>query len=137
MVVQYCYVAKELTLDKILTDFTVWELHLYQNDYTPDNASETSDFDECDFSGYTAFGITWGTILPDGDGNAASIALVISFQHDGGVTPNDVYGWYLIGAGGSGDVTFYAERFADAPRTMANLGDIINITPQMIQGECP
>jgi len=137
MAVVYTYEAKEKSLNDLLSTLQTFQMRLFQNDFTPDNDSVDADFDQCDFSGYNQIGPTWGAVLPDGDGNAATIALVCVFAHDGGGTANDVYGWYLIGDEGGPTIVLYAERFGDAPRVMDTLGDVISITPTMIQGSCP
>lgn len=101
-----------------------WRIVLFQNDYDPLIDSEWADLDEADFDGYAratpAFG-AWGVA---GD-TASSEADAVQFIHDGGGTPNDVYGWALIDIAPATPELWALDRFSGAPLRMEFNGDTI------------
>lgn len=102
---------------------------LFQSNTTPSASTVLADLTECNFSGYAAVSVTWGTVAQDGGGKASMTGTQIDFTHDGGGTPNDVYGWYLY-FDNAGAVSLLAiERFASPPVVMDDNTDIISITP--------
>jgi len=137
MGVIYPFDGKEDHLQRIIDSSATVEIRLFKNNFTPDNDTVFGDFDECDFSGYGWVGSGYGAITENGDGNAETVLALCSFAHDGGGTANDVYGWWMTAPHGGANDVWFCERFADAPRTMATLGDIINVTPAITQGDCP
>lgn len=94
-----------------------WRMQLYQNNYTPVQGSTLADFVEADFSGYTGpqaiIGWSTPTIV---SGHAKSLANMIQWTFGGGVTTNNIYGYYVI-SNTSGQLVF-AERDPGAPKLM-------------------
>lgn len=100
-------------------------LKLYQNNITPAEGDTAATYTEATFSGYASVSLTgasWG---------AASGGTITNtertFTHNGGVTSNSIYGYYVVQA--TSGTLLYAERDAAAPFTIANNGDNIKITP--------
>lgn len=100
------------------SDLPNFTLHLYDNDYTPDDDTTASDFTEATFTGYAAI-----AILRSEFGAPAIIAHVAyitrtpvpSFECTAG-GPDLVYGWYLLTD--DDDTVIAAQRF-DVPRSMS------------------
>lgn len=109
---------------------------LFVNDYTPAVDDEFADYDPAGFSGYQVVTINWGAITINGDDNAEMTGSLCQFVHDGGVTSEDCYGWYIYDTSSGPEELIASERFADAPRSMAVLDDTIDVTPKIVQGEC-
>lgn len=106
-------------------------LHLYKNNFTPAITSVAGDFTEADFSGYAPYdfsagGQNWPAAAADGSNNAESAHAIIDFIHNGGGTPNDIYGWYIVDGAGN---LIAAERLPGAPFTCAVLGAKVSVTP--------
>lgn len=137
MAVVYPYEGRERDLSTILANSGIYVLRLFQNDISPDVDTVLTDFDDADFSGYASVTLTLSAIFRNGDDNAETVALLAQFAHNGGGTANDIYGWYLTNMAGGIEALVYCERFGDAPRVMDTLGDIINVTPSIAQGDCP
>lgn len=99
-----------------------------------DTTLATLDAAEADFSGYSPVARTdWTTVTTDGGGNAFTQCGSVNFQHDGGGTSNDIYGWYAEdGYGG----LVCCEEFG-APVTMNDNSDIITILPKLFAREGP
>lgn len=100
------------------------QIRLYKNDYTPVAGSTLANFTEADFSGYSSLTLTGGSnaVMDGGRAKVGYSARV--FTHDGGVTANQIYGYYVQNSGGD---LLFAERDPDAPRTMAVLNDTIAV----------
>ena len=106
-------------------------LHLYQNDYTPLTSSVAGDFTECTFSGYAAYdfaagGQNWPSAGLDGSNNAQSVHTDVEFEHNGGATANDVYGYYMLDGGGD---FICGERYAGAPFNINAVGQKFTVSP--------
>jgi len=103
-------------------------IRLFKNNLTIDQNTVLADFTEADFSGYAEVSRnTWTTPATDSDGNAYTQCASAVFQHNGGVTANTIYGWYLID--GNGDLVL-GEKFA-ASKSMSTISDIITIAPKI------
>ncbi len=119
----------------MLTDYLTsasYRLRLYQNNYTPVAASVLGDFTAATFSGYAqatlAAGIPpWSTPADDGAGRALSFSTLITFANSTGAVGNNIYGYYIVDAGGT--KLFWAERFAGAPIDMTTAGKTLNVVP--------
>lgn len=101
------------------------EVGLFQNDLTPDIDTGPGDVVDADFSGYgllTANNWTGAFIFGDG---AKSTSDLLQFEHDGGATDNDIYGYYV---NLDGDLV-WLERFDAAPVVMAAGSPPIIIIP--------
>lgn len=116
-----CQAGNVQLLDVVSVEYAVGgsvgivTLKLYKNDVTPGLDSVESDFDEADFDGYADFDLTWPVgpyINPTGQ--AEIQAPSNNWTPTGAVTPNTVYGYYLVDSGGD---LIGGERF-DSPRAM-------------------
>ena len=95
-----------------------------------DTVLSTLDADEADFSGYGT-GVTradWSSPVTDGGGNAYTFCSSVTFQHDGGVTGNTIYGWYMVD--GDGDLVC-CEEFASSYTMDSELSAPITFTPKI------
>lgn len=117
-------------LDDNRTTRNTYTLRLFKNNYTPTVSSVAGDFTECDFSGYAAQGTTgWGAAFAaSGNTRGESDDTVHLFQHDGGATANDVYGFYLTNGAGA---YVYGEKNPAGPVTMNDATDIYAVVPRL------
>lgn len=95
-----------------------WTLHLFKNDYTPDDDSVLVDFTESTFTGYATVPILRAEMgAPAIDTNVAYTTrdTAPEFTCSGG-SPENAYGWYLTSD--DDDTVIFAQRF-DTPRVMA------------------
>jgi hypothetical protein len=98
-------------------------LRLYQNNYTPVEASVLANFTEATFSGYASnASVNFGSASEVANKAQVTDAAARVFTHNGGATANTVYGYYYATA----LKVILAERFA-APVSMATAGDNISI----------
>lgn len=108
---------------------TDWEIHLFQNDYSPGPGSELTDYEECDFAGYTAEPLDmtgWGsTTIADHVAQTAQVTPAEFTADDPIGATQTVYGYYI-----TDDVGEYhwGERFA-TPKVMDS-GDVLQVTAQ-------
>jgi len=118
-------VGERALLDQLL-DAAGYEVHLYQNDYTPVDATVIGDLDEADYSGYAEQIATgWTAAVTTPLGRAISFADEMNFAHDGGGTDNTIYGYYVLAPTGS---LAWVERFL-GPITMADASDAFDLIP--------
>lgn len=120
----------EITLLKLMTGVLTggtWIFRLYQNNITPGDSDVLGTYTEATFSGYTEVTITWATIVTNSTtGKAEAIGPVNpQFDHDGGGTSNNIYGYYVIYDDTVTEHLCYSERFSDAPRVMDTNDDSI------------
>lgn len=124
----------------IADGFVNYKLRLFQNDFTPAQGDSVGAFTEADYSGYSEQPLTFGAIVLNADEQAESTALYTVFAHDGGATPNEIFGWYIVHNDGGGDVIMHSERLvgpSDPGIPMEDIGDTIQVTPRKLQGNCP
>lgn len=98
-------------------------LHLYTNDYTPDETSTLSSFTEVSGFGYAPITMSpsdW-TLVAGDPTVATAVEKMWSFTGN----PGGIYGYYVTG-NTSGKV-YWAERFTNAPIIIQNIGDRIYI----------
>ena len=104
-------------------------LKLYRNDLTPGPATELGDFNDANYSGYAAQEPeNWTAPVDDGTGRAISEADTLTFTHNGGGVANNVYGYYVVNAGGD---LLWCERFGTAPLVMASAADSFTLRPKL------
>lgn len=102
---------------------------LFQNNYTPVAGSVAGDFTECTFSGYGAGQTITGWASAAVTGSIASAAAAaLTWTHNGGGTSNNIYGMYVVDAGG---VLIWAERDPAAPFAISANGQTYTVTPQL------
>lgn len=71
-------------------------LGLYQNNIIPTDETTLADLSVATFSGYGMETIAeFGPPIQNVDGTASIVAPLVQFEHDGGITPNTIYGGYL------------------------------------------
>jgi len=102
-------------------------LRLYRNDQTPVDTHTSSDYTEANFTGYAAVTLTgssWSV-----SGGVSSYAQQ-SFTSSAGSQNQDVYGYYMTQT--SSGLLVYAERFTNGPYNIADNGDVIRVTPQIL-----
>lgn len=136
MVVEVPNIGEESMLATLKTEWQAnTTLRLFQNDFVPDDASEKGDFTECTFSGYAGESLTaWGAITQNADNRAEMVHPEKTFNHDGGGTANNVYGWYVTNDNDADEVLF-AERFPGGVRVLNDATDDIKITVTFTLGE--
>lgn len=140
MAVVYPHQARLMDLERLMNgDPTVW-IMLFKAD--PGNPPPIDvvfgDLVEADFSGYSAISVSPGSApVINGDDNAETIFDLAQFEHDGGGTDNDVYGWAAYMVWDSVNQLLAIERWATGPRTMEPGADPIRVTLVKTQGGCP
>lgn len=120
-------------LDKLLKDALSTNensiLRLFKNDYTPVNATTSTDFTEADFTNYvvkTLLRATWNAAVTNGSGKAESSYGSTPLAWTCGASGNTVYGYWVQGA--TSNKVLWAERFGTS-RTLAQ-DDVLNIQPK-------
>lgn len=103
-------------------------LRLFQNNFTPNNASQLSDFTVADFAGYANITLTGGswTTTPGAPSVAAYAEQTFTRTTTGAV--QTIYGYYIVNAGGT-KVWAY-EKFATA-QAVTSAGSTIRVTPRI------
>lgn len=105
-------------------------LRLFKNNITPADTDAAGAFTEATFTGYGAITLTGASWGAPSEGDPSSIAYAEqTFTSSADQATENVYGYYLTRAS-SGRIAA-AERFADAPYGITNLGDNIKITPTL------
>jgi len=117
------------------------EIRLFTNDQNASCEQVDGDYTEADFTGYAA--------VPVGGVNPCAGILQIGLDEDGvptiyldqqtftvgagPVTPNTVYGWYIVveGSGLVDPALLAVRRFANGPFSMADTGDQLKVSGQM------
>lgn len=99
-------------------------VHLFKNNFTPDQDSVRADFTEADFTGYTTFLWAVGSGFEGADDKAHLNPATPFFTGPTDLVPQDIYGWYATWPNASAEV-FLAARFAGAPITMSSPADTI------------
>lgn len=102
-------------------------LHLYQNNYTPVEASVLGNFTEATFTGYSSVALTsWSLpVLTSPYQQITSAAVPFTVGTVG--TGNNIYGYYVTD--GSGNV-LWAERDGNAPIAMSTTGAQYTVIPR-------
>jgi hypothetical protein len=99
-------------------------LKLFKSNTTPAITDTAATYTEATFPGYAAITLTGGTW---GAAAARSIAYAQQTFTCSGVSTDDIYGYYVIGA--TSTVLYYAERDATAPFSVRVAGDAVKVTP--------
>jgi hypothetical protein len=100
---------------------------LFQNDQSYFPEITMAQIEPCDFSGYIGLRnlATWGGVSLDGV-RARVEHVEILWHHDGGSTPNYVFGYYVVNASGT---LVYLERKAGDPGVMDASGQVYRVVP--------
>jgi len=104
------------------------KLRLYQNNYTPTEADDISDYTEATFSGYAAATIgTWNAATYGGGEAEAEATTAHTFTNSTGAVGNDIYGYYVTDSAGT--VLYWAQRATSPPLSLQLAGEAVTITP--------
>lgn len=101
------------------------QMRLYQNNYTPVDASVLADFMIATFSGYASVAVTMGAPVSAANKAKSTATSASVFTHNGGGTMNTIYGYYIVDT--VLNEVLWAERFGSS-QTMGNNGDQISCT---------
>lgn len=133
MAVQFVDLFERQALDRAISFTHVAKVRLFKNDWDPEDDDDISDPEECDFSGYGEVDMDMSADWFDASTTAGvttkTANRIFRFQHDGGGTANDVYGWYVVSNDGS--ELWFAERFAGAPITLSAAPQKIDLVPEL------
>lgn len=105
--------------------------HLFKADIADDLDNVLSDYDtnEADYSGYGAIGVTDFSIAATSSGITYILASGLLYQHNGGGTANDIYGYYVTNSDDS--ELLWVERFP-VEKTMDTIASIIQLVPRLV-----
>jgi hypothetical protein len=104
-------------------------LRLFKNDITPTSTMTLTDYTEATFTGYSAVTLSSGSWnVSSSDTAYAEYAAGVPFTCTQ-TTSENVYGFYLTGAGSS--ALYWSERFDVAPRTITYVGDSLSPRPKI------
>jgi hypothetical protein len=104
-------------------------LRLFKSNTTPGETDTAATYTEADFTGYAAITLTPSSwTVTEGAPSDASYPQQ-TFTSSANQTVQQVYGYYLTRVT-SGRIA-WAERFADGPYPVANLNDLIKVTPKI------
>jgi hypothetical protein len=78
------------------------------------------------YTGYAAVVITWATPSVARDGSVEVISQAITFRPTDAVTPNVIYGVFILDT--TGDFLYFAGNFDNAPLPMQNADQLIRCT---------
>ena len=102
-------------------------IHLYSNNYTPDEFTTVSSVTEVTGGGYGSMGLTPGSwSIATGTPSQAEYPEV-TWTFTGAV--GNVYGYYITRQ--TGGELMWAERFSNGPFDIQTNGDQIKITPRL------
>lgn len=103
-------------------------LRLYSNNVTPAETDTAASYTETDFSGYAALTLTGASwTINEGAPTEASYAQQTFTSN--AAQSKTLYGYFGTRAT-SGRIA-WAERFSDAPISIANNGDTVKVTPKI------
>ena len=97
-------------------------LDLYKNSVILDNATVFGDFSLANFSGYASDSPTFGSATLVSNKARIEDSSEREFEHNGGATPNDIYGYIVH----DGSTCFWAEALG-SPFTVENAGDKVKV----------
>ena len=105
------------------------DLCLFQNDYTPIEATTEANVTAADFTGYAAIELTAASWTTTPGAPTESVYAQQTFTSTAGSQNQSIYGYY-VKQRVSGKLV-WAERFSDGPYTIVNDGDAIKVTPKI------
>lgn len=125
-------VGEKVLLDYLRSSFQSMPLilRLFQNDHVPTPADDITAYVEANFDGYSqiVLGGPW-SVASMLDGRAFIAQVVQVWTSSGAVTPNDIWGYYIVTSDGTRLVL--AERFPVAPVLVSAAGDQVVVTPSL------
>ena len=101
-----------------------FKLRLFTNNYTPVEATVTSDLTEATASGYAEIALTRASFTVSGD-TASYAQQTFTFT----AAEPTIYGYYIVETS-SGKLVL-SERFSDAPYAIPTGGGTVKITPNI------
>lgn len=104
-----------------------WVLRLYQEAITIDRDTTLADLNdvEADYSGYEELAAVGGAPYFDGSARARIDLAPVEFVHDGGATPNTIYGAYIKEYDAFGADMLVGVVVFETPKTMETTTDSI------------
>lgn len=104
-----------------------YKIGLFKNNWTPANTDTIGAVTPCNFSGYAGLQTfsSWTAahwVSPRAQTEHADV----TWSHNGGGTPNDIYGYYVVDGTGA---LAWAERNASGPVTISASGQIYVVSP--------
>lgn len=124
-------IIPDATLNELLSTTQVneaaWRIMLFKNNYTPVPGTAFASLTEADFSGYARQTPTFG--VPSVAANiSTSVGSQVTFTHNGGATPNDIYGYALLDTTPGTPLVLFADRLTSPPTTLSANGDSLKVT---------
>lgn len=102
------------------------KVRLFIDDITPDPDTVAGDLTQPSYDPYAQQDYDPGDPVTDGAGKAAFAPVSKTFPGPTSGGPVDVYGWCVMQTVG-GEKLIIAQRFADAPRTLVDGDDQLNV----------
>lgn len=104
-------------------------LRLFKNNVTPAETDVAGDYTVADFTGYSNAALTGSSWGAASGGAPSSIAYGSqqTFTSSASQSAQSIYGYYLVQA--SSGTLVWAERFANGPYSISEIGDAIALTP--------
>lgn len=102
---------------------------LFVNNVTPTAQTTLAELTPATFAGYAPVNLTWGSLLSEGNGAALLVSNLANFRATDGVTPNIVYGFYVIDKTTPTPNLIGAELFSQ-PISVAALNEGVSIVGQ-------
>lgn len=110
-------------------------LRLFQNNLQPTDANVVADFTEATFDGYAAQPLDdFGVAALDQNNKGRIVAPLHTFTATGGVTANQIYGYYVTDPAGA---LVYSDRNAAAPVTVSGDGSAYTVVPAFLEDSMP
>lgn len=108
------------------------DLHLFQNDVTPGNATVIGNLTEATFTGYAAIQLSNANFSTptNADPSVSTYNAAQAFTSSAGSQNQTIYGYYVTRRT-TADL-LWVERFAPGDiTTIVNNGDAVNVTPRI------
>lgn len=107
---------------------------LYKNDFSPTPASVLADFTEATYSGYAAQEISpMSEPEETPSGKVRSQSAELTFSHNGGVTGNQIYGYFVTLETIDGTKLWFGGRYEGAPLAMQSATDEIVFSVDVLE----
>lgn len=101
-------------------------LHLYKNNLVFDPATVViGDLETASYTGFTTPTLVWDVASVSDDGHAEVMAAQATFRPTSSVATNDIYGYYVVNAGGD---LLFGGTFEGGPLPMNGVNDVIKLT---------
>lgn len=128
----FCEDGLVYALDALTTAFNADGVvcRLFQNNHTPVEGDDISDYTEADFSGYAPVTIgPWDAAAIVSGKAEADATTPCAFANTTGAVGNDIYGYYVTDSGGT--FLIYAQAASSPPIDMNTAGQSLTVTPRI------